>query len=212
MFNWKMAYAPNYLCKDSKISSIADIKKSGFEIINAEVPGNFELDLMREGRLCDLYYSTNTLKAQKLENMHVWYFSEFEVTDKNSYLHFEGIDTVSEIYINGSLVKKTDNMFIPYDVSADMIYAQLVYGYAKKNDILVCISTSGNSKNVVYAAKTAKMLGVKTLALTGKNESALSDICDVTIRVPETETYKVQELHLPVYHYLCAEVEAKFFK
>ena len=119
MFNWKMAYAPNYLCKDSKISSIADIKKSGFEIINAEVPGNFELDLMREGRLCDLYYSTNTLKAQKLENMHVWYFSEIEVTDKNSYLHFEGIDTVSEIYINGSLVKKTDNMFIPYDVSAD---------------------------------------------------------------------------------------------
>lgn len=119
MFNWKMAYAPNYLCKDSKISSIADIKKSGFEIINAEVPGNFELDLMREGRLCDLYYSANTLKAQKLENMHVWYFSEIEVTDKNSYLHFEGIDTVSEIYINGSLVKKTDNMFIPYDVSAD---------------------------------------------------------------------------------------------
>lgn len=119
MFNWKMAYAPNYLCKDSKISSIADIKKSGFEIINAEVPGNFELDLMREGRLCDLYYSTNTLKAQKLENMHVWDFSEIEVTDKNSYLHFEGIDTVSEIYINGSLVKKTDNMFIPYDVSAD---------------------------------------------------------------------------------------------
>ena len=98
------------------------------------------------------------------------------------------------------------------DVAADMIYAQLVYGYAKKDDILVCISTSGNSKNVVYAAKTAKMLGVKTLALTGKNESALSDICDVTIRVPETETYKVQELHLPVYHYLCAEVEAKFFK
>lgn len=106
MFNWKMAYAPNYLCKDSKILNIADIKKSGFEIINAEVPGNFELDLMREGRLCDLYYSTNTLKAQKLENMHVWYFGEFEVTDKNSYLHFEGIDTVSEIYINGSLVKK----------------------------------------------------------------------------------------------------------
>lgn len=98
------------------------------------------------------------------------------------------------------------------DVAADMIYAQLVYGYAKKDDILVCISTSGNSKNMVYAAKTAKMLGVKTLALTGENESALSDICDVTIRVPETETYKVQELHLPVYHYLCAEVEAKFFK
>ncbi len=131
MFNWKMAYAPNNLCRDGKILCIDDIMKSGFEIIDAEVPGNFELDLMREGKLCDLYYSTNTLKAQKLENMHLWYFSEFEVTDKKSYLRFEGIDTVSEIYINGTLVKRTDNMFIPYDVSADF--------NAGKNEVVVHI-------------------------------------------------------------------------
>lgn len=97
------------------------------------------------------------------------------------------------------------------DVAADMIYAQLVFGYAGEYDTLICISTSGNSKNVVYAAKIAKAIGIKTVALTGANESKLSEICDVAIRVPETETYKIQELHLPVYHYICAKIEEIIF-
>lgn len=97
------------------------------------------------------------------------------------------------------------------DVDAEMMYAQLVYGYAKKDDLVIGLSTSGNSKNVVNAIEVAKCLGVKTLSLTGKKESKLSEISDVTIRVPETETYRVQELHLPVYHYLCAEVEKAMF-
>ena len=97
------------------------------------------------------------------------------------------------------------------DVEPDLIYAQLVYGYGKSGDVLLCLSTSGNSKNVVYAARTAKSLGIKTIAMTGKNESRLSEICDITIKVPETETYKIQELHLPIYHYICAELEKRFF-
>lgn len=98
------------------------------------------------------------------------------------------------------------------DVSGDMVYAQLTYGYGQENDLLICLSTSGNSKNAVYAAKVAKAKGVKTLAFTGQKQSRLSEICDVTIRVPETETYKVQELHLPIYHYLCVETEKAFFE
>ena len=97
------------------------------------------------------------------------------------------------------------------DVDADYVYAQLVFGYAKENDMLIGISTSGNSKNVVNAMKAAKALGIKTLGLTGARESKLSAIADCTIRVPETETFKVQEYHLPVYHYLCAIVEEKIF-
>lgn len=97
------------------------------------------------------------------------------------------------------------------DVEPSMMYAQLVYGYAKENDLVIGISTSGNSKNVVNAVETAKCMGVKVLSLTGKNESRLSELSDVTVRVPETETYKIQELHLPVYHYLCAEAERTFF-
>ena len=97
------------------------------------------------------------------------------------------------------------------DVEPDMMYAQMVYGYAKENDLVIGISTSGNSKNVVNAVEVAKCVGAKTLSLTGQNESKLSELSDVTIRVPETETYKVQELHLPVYHYLCAGVEKAMF-
>ena len=97
------------------------------------------------------------------------------------------------------------------DVEPDFVYAQLTYGYANKNDLLIGISTSGNSKNIVNAVKVAKAIGVKTMALTGKNESELSKLCDVTIKAPETETYKIQEYHLPIYHYLCAEIENKLF-
>ncbi len=97
------------------------------------------------------------------------------------------------------------------DVEPSMAYAQMVYGYAKENDILICLSTSGNSKNVVNAAEVAKAMNIKTIAMTGERDSLLSNICDITIQVPETETYKIQELHLPVYHYLCAETEKHFF-
>lgn len=98
------------------------------------------------------------------------------------------------------------------DVDPDMMYAQLVYGYAKENDLLIGLSTSGNSKNVVNAARVTKAVGAKALALTGEKESKLSEICDVCIKVPETETYKVQEYHLLVYHYLCLETEKYFFE
>ena len=98
------------------------------------------------------------------------------------------------------------------DVDAEFMYAQLVYAYAKPDDALITISTSGNSKSCVRAAEAAKALGIKTIALTGAKESKLSALCDVTVRVPETETFKVQEYHLPVYHYLCAAMEEEIFK
>lgn len=97
------------------------------------------------------------------------------------------------------------------DVEPCMVYAQQVYGYAKEGDVLVGITTSGNSANIVNAAKVAKVCGMKVIGLTGKNENKLDKISDVTVHAPETETYKVQELHLPIYHYLCAECEREMF-
>lgn len=97
------------------------------------------------------------------------------------------------------------------DVDPDMMYAQQVYGYAKPEDLVIGISTSGNSANVVNAMSVARDLGIKTVALTGVGGGKLSQICDVTVKVPETETFKIQEYHLPVYHYLCAETEKFFF-
>lgn len=97
------------------------------------------------------------------------------------------------------------------DVNPDLVYAQLVYGYAKKGDTFIGLSTSGNSKNVVNAAKTAKVMGMKVIVLTGKQPCVCDRFADIVIHAPETETYKVQEYHLPIYHYLCAEVEKAFF-
>ena len=97
------------------------------------------------------------------------------------------------------------------DVDWTTAFAQQVLGLAKPGDSLVLLSTSGNSANCVAAAEVAKAAGAKTIALTGANASRLSEICDVTIRVPETETFKVQELHLPVYHALCAMIEEELF-
>ena len=98
------------------------------------------------------------------------------------------------------------------DVNADMVYAQLLYASAKENDLLIGISTSGNSKNVVNAVKTAKAMGIKSLCLTGQKKCIIDDFADCIIKVPETETYKIQELHLPVYHYLCLETEKLLFE
>ena len=97
------------------------------------------------------------------------------------------------------------------DAMPELAFAQQVNGYGKPGDVYLGISTSGNSKNVLYAAITAKSRGLKVIGLTGQKESRLMELADVCIRVPETETYKIQELHLPVYHCLCLMLEDKFF-
>ena len=97
------------------------------------------------------------------------------------------------------------------DVDPELVFAQLTYALGKKEDVLICLSTSGNSKNVVKAAKVAKALGIKTIGMSGEGGGAFLSICDVTINAPSRETYKVQEYHLPIYHAICAEVERILF-
>ena len=98
------------------------------------------------------------------------------------------------------------------DVDGDLIYAQQTYGYGRPEDVLLGISTSGNSKNVDYAVITAKAIGMKVIGLTGKDGGKLGKSADAAIIVPEQETYKIQELHLPVYHTLCLMLEEHFFR
>lgn len=97
------------------------------------------------------------------------------------------------------------------DVDPELVYAQSLLSLAKENDILIAISTSGNAKNVFAAANVAKGLGVSVIALTGNSGGKLKAAADICITAPETETFKIQELHLPIYHYLCAAVENEFF-
>lgn len=97
------------------------------------------------------------------------------------------------------------------DAMPELVFAQQVNGYGKPGDVYLGISTSGNSKNVLYAAVNAKAKGLKVIGLTGAKENKLMKYADVCIRVPETETYKIQELHLPIYHSLCLMLEDRFF-
>lgn len=92
-----------------------------------------------------------------------------------------------------------------------LCFAQQVNGYGKAGDVFLGISTSGNSKNILYAATTAHAKGMKVIGLTGAKDSKLTQMSDVCIKVPQTETYMIQELHLPVYHCLCLMLEDEFF-
>jgi D-sedoheptulose 7-phosphate isomerase len=97
------------------------------------------------------------------------------------------------------------------DVDPAMVYAQQVLGYGLPGDILWGISTSGNAENVNYAAVAARALGLKVLGMTGSGGGTLAPRCDICLQAPETETWKVQELHLPIYHALCLAVESALF-
>lgn len=97
------------------------------------------------------------------------------------------------------------------DVDGSFTVAQTLFGLAKSGDAALFISTSGNAVNLIHAARLAGSLGVKTIALTGRSGGRLAEICDVAIKVPADETYRVQEYHLPVYHEICMRLEDIFF-
>lgn len=97
------------------------------------------------------------------------------------------------------------------DLDGKFIYAQLLYGYGQENDVFLAITTSGNSENLYLACVAAKARGLKVVALTGRSGGKVARIADVSIIVPEQETYKIQELHLPIYHALCLMLEEHFF-
>lgn len=97
------------------------------------------------------------------------------------------------------------------DCDPALVFAQQVAGYGRPGDVLLGITTSGNSLNIRYAALAARAAGLKVLSLTGAPGGKIGPLSDVCIHVPATETFKVQELHLPVYHCLCLMLEERFF-
>ena len=112
-----------------------------------------------------------------------------------------------DLTANSALISAVVN-----DIDGESAYAQQVLAYGKPGDVLIGISTSGNAENVFRAMKTAKALGITAIALTGEGGGRLRECCDLLLNVPETETYKIQELHLPLYHQLCIQIEEAFFK
>ena len=97
------------------------------------------------------------------------------------------------------------------DVDGLGVFAQQLYGFGRPGDVFLGISTSGNSKNVMSATVVARALGIKVIGLTGEKGGELASVADVAVKVPESETYMIQELHLPIYHCWCLMLEDKFF-
>jgi D-sedoheptulose 7-phosphate isomerase len=120
--------------------------------------------------------------------------------------HLQGALPVIPLIGHNAIITASAN-----DTSADIIFAQQVYGYGSKGDVFLGISTSGNSKNIYYAMLTAKVKGMQTIALVGRDGGMIAKVADTAIIVPEKETYKIQELHLPIYHTLCLMLEEHFF-
>jgi D-sedoheptulose 7-phosphate isomerase len=111
-----------------------------------------------------------------------------------------------------SLVSQT-SLLTAYgnDIDFDMVFAQQVYGYGRPGDVLLGISTSGNSKNILNAVKVAKAFDIGTICLTGKNGGLVEDFCDIIIKAPASDTPSIQEYHLPIYHTLCEMLETEFY-
>lgn len=97
------------------------------------------------------------------------------------------------------------------DVDGYGVFAQQLFGFGRKGDVFLGISTSGNSKNIMNATVVARASGIKVIGLTGANGGELAMVADAAVKVPETETYMIQELHLPIYHCWCLMLEDRFF-
>lgn len=120
--------------------------------------------------------------------------------------HLQGALPAISLVSHSALISAYAN-----DVRADMIFAQQVYGYGVQGDVLIGLSTSGNSSNVIKAMQVAKARGLRTIAMTGRSGGQMAGMADVAIRVPYDRTPDIQERHLPIYHALCLLLEEAFF-
>lgn len=154
------------------------------------------------GELCKSFLKKRSLSSERRAAMRV----------RCPSLSEETFDLLEDALPTISLPGMTA-LFTAYanDKAPEAVFAQEVFALGCAGDTLLAISTSGNSKNILRAAEVARGLGLTVIALTGEGGGNLARLADVTLAVPERETYRVQELHLPIYHWLCAEVEAHFF-
>lgn len=154
------------------------------------------------GELMKGFMSRRPLSSEARKRFAAMYSAEGEYLAE----HLQGALPAISLSGSAALTSAFGN-----DVAPDMIYAQQVFGYGRKGDVLLGISTSGNSVNVIRALQTANVQGLVTIGLTGRSGGRMAEMCDIAIKVPWDSTPDVQERHLPVYHTLCMAVEQHFF-
>ena len=190
-----------------------DIRAAADAIINSYKAGGKLIVAGNGGSAADSDHITGELlksfvKKRKPEQKFLDALSAID-PDTGSYLSDKLQGSLPAIALTNNSALMTASL---NDVDGNVLFAQQVMGFGKKGDVFLGISTSGNSKDVIYALAVAKALGVKTVALTGKTGGKCKAVADISIVVPENETFKIQELHLPVYHALCLTIEEYFWK
>ena len=203
----------NLIIRFPKLSNCKqEIENSILEIVNCYKNNGKLLICGNGGSASDSLHMVGELMKsfvlpRKLENKYVdkiknIFPQEAEYFISNLQSSLPAIALVSEI----SLITAYSN-----DNNSELVFAQQVLGYGNEGDILIAISTSGNSKNVIYASQISKIKGMKVISLTGKFGGKLKNISDININVEEEETYIIQEYHLPIYHSMCLGVENEMF-
>lgn len=190
-----------------------DIRAAADAIINSYKAGGKLIVAGNGGSAADSDHITGELlksfvKKRKPEQKFLDALSAID-SDTGSYLSDKLQGSLPAIALTNNSALMTASL---NDVDGNVLFAQQVMGFGKKEDVFLGISTSGNSKDVIYALAVAKALGVKTVALTGKTGGKCKGLADISIVVPENETFKIQEFHLPVYHALCLTIEEYFWK
>ena len=193
------------VCKDSINQAFNILKDTAVNLNTLYLAGNGGSAADSEhiaGELMKSFMAKRAIDgnlAQKLKDM---YGEEGESLSLDLEGGFRAVPLPSLVSLSTAIIN---------DVNSDIMFAQMLNSIGVKGDLFWGISTSGNSRNIVKAAMLAKAKGLKVMALVGEKECKLDKLCDVIIHVPETETYKVQELHLPIYHALCAMLESEFY-
>ena len=197
---------------EALLSAKPDIEKAKNAVIESFKSGGKLLLCGNGGSSADCDHIVGELMKGFMSKRSLTKEQRLEMIKNNESINREWLGQLQRALPAVSLTSATAlNTAFCNDVNPELLYAQQLMGLGKKEDVLLCISTSGNSKNVCAAAAVGKALGITVIALTGQGGGRLKEIADICICVPETETYKVQELHLPVYHYICAETEKHFF-
>ena len=160
------------------------------------------------------------MKTLELENNNLKLIDQRKLPDELTYVYCDNykdvIKAIKNMTVRGAPaigVSAAFAMALAYinDVDGLGVFAQQLFGFGKKGDVFLGISTSGNSKNVIPATVVAHAMGIKVIGLTGADGGELAQVADVAVKAPERETYMVQELHLPIYHCWCLMLEDRFF-
>ncbi|MDR0321274.1 MAG: SIS domain-containing protein [Treponema sp.] len=208
-----MDYLQQLIERYPQLSQVKDDINSAFEIILQSYAGGGKLLIAGNGgSASDAEHIAGELMKtfSKKRDLPASFISEIKKVDSEiaDYLVPRMQPGLPAIALSGHASLNTACI---NDIDGNITFAQQVYGYGNEGDVLLAISTSGNSKNVLYATAVARVKKLKIIALTGKGGGKLKQYSDVNICVPETETWKVQELHLPVYHVICMMLEDHFF-